>query len=661
MDRNTVRDIIRGRLTEYVEQITEKSKGKNMYICPLCQSGTGKNRTGAFSIDPKDPAKWRCFACGAGGDIFDLIGIIENLSDYNSQFARLSTLFGVSVDREGGNQSAGVERKNTMPKRVELPQDFTSFLTGAQAHITDTDYWRKRGLSYEIVQRCGIGYVEKWTYPGKPESYPSARLIIPTDGGGYIARATSPEAKLRYLVVGNVGLFEAATYNEDGESVKTGRLYIVEGAIDAMSIAEVGGDAVALNSADNWRRIVNEFSESGAFSGILKNKQPVIIALDNDKAGEDHAAKLRDALIERGVKVICYSPAGFYKDSNEALMNNRDEFKTAVWFGIRASDDDLSWYEEQRAYKKMSSYYQIPTLLDEIEYNRTAPATSTGFKCLDNLLNGGLREGLYSIGAKSALGKTTFTLQIADQIAQNGRDVLIFALEMGRTELMAKSISRHTVQRIMKYGGNVHNAKTNIGILDGSQYEKYSDEEKQLINDAINDYKEYADHIYIQQGVGDIGAAQIRAAVDNHVRLIGSKPVVIVDYLQILAPYDVRATDKQNIDKAVIELKRLSRDFKIPVICISSFSRANYKTAADMASFKESGGIEYTSDAAFGLQYEGIGNEGFDEKKAAEENPRKLELVTLKMRNGEPGTIPLYFYGKFNLYIEREDEYKPVK
>lgn len=75
---------------------------------------------------------------------------------------------------------------------------------------------------------------------------------------------------------------------------------------------------------------------------------------------------------------------------------------------------------------------------------------STGFKNLDNILGGGLYAGLYIIGAVSSLGKTTFSLQIADQIATSGTDVLIFSLEMATNELIAKSVSRLTYKRHRK-------------------------------------------------------------------------------------------------------------------------------------------------------------------------------------------------------------------
>ena len=74
-------------------------------------------------------------------------------------------------------------------------------------------------------------------------------------------------------------------------------------------------------------------------------------------------------------------------------------------------------------------------------------------------------------------------------------------------------------------------------------------------------------------------------------RTTGKTPLVIVDYLQIVAPYNERATDKQNMDKAVLELKRISRDFKLPVIAVSSLNRMSYGQRISMEAFKESGAI----------------------------------------------------------------------
>ena len=654
MNRETARAEIRGRLTEYVEQITEKSKGKNMYVCPLCQSGTGKNRTGAFSIDPKDPTKWRCFACGTGGDIFDLISLKENLADYNSQFARLSTLFGVSADREGSSQIAEKkpQQKPELPKQTAQPRDYTSFFTGAAANIEATDYWAKRGLSLDTVERFGLGYVSDWKHPDRPNMYPSGRLIIPVSSGSYIARATDPNADTRYYNVGAAELFDATG------GIDNRRIYIVEGAIDAISIAEAGSKAIALNSASNWRKFVEQITATGRYAEILHQLPVIIIALDNDSKGQEATAALVNALSSIKVRgsslpCVCYNPSGDYKDPNEALVKDREGFINAVKYGASAQLSELSAANERKEYLKTSALHHLQAFINGISESASTPPTSTGFSSLDKLLDGGLYEGLYFIGAISSLGKTTLVMQIADQIAQHGRDVLIFSLEMARTELMAKSISRHTMELTLKNGGDTRNAKTARGITDGARYAGYSSEEHLLISEAISEYSKYADKVFISEGVGDIGWRQIRDTVEKHIKYTGAVPVVIIDYLQITEPEDIRATDKQNTDKAVLELKRMSRDYKIPVIGISSFNRVNYKTKVSMESFKESGAIEYSSDVLIGLQLEGTGETNFDVNEAKARDPRTVEFVILKNRNGQTGGKTVFnYYPKFNLFTE---------
>ena len=104
----------------------------------------------------------------------------------------------------------------------------------------------------------------------------------------------------------------------------------------------------------------------------------------------------------------------------------------------------------------------------------------------------------------------------------------------------------------------------------------------------------------------------------------------------------MRASDKQNTDKAVLELKRISRDYKTTVIGISSFNRDNYTSEVNMSAFKESGAIEYGSDVLLALQPQGMkaGYTTTDQKanadlvkkcKASEE--RSIEAVILKNRN----------------------------
>lgn len=300
--------------------------------------------------------------------------------------------------------------------------------------------------------------------------------------------------------------------------------------------------------------------------------------------------------------------------------------------------------------------------VDEIKNTRDPPCVKTGFTQLDRVLDGGLYPGLIIVGAISSAGKTTFCLQITDNIAKSKRHVLIFSLEMAADELMSKSISRHTLEAVLRgeANGDMANAKTARGITASHRYRYYSRTEKTLIENSIREYYQYAGYIHIVEGTGDVTVEKIRKITQLFKETLGEAPVVLVDYLQIIAPHDYHATDKQNADKAVMELKRLSRDLKTPVIAISSFNRGGYNAKAQMGSFKESGGIEYSADVALGLQFEGAGKknpkgqeEAVDENAEKRKDPRTMELAILKQRNGPVGVnLPYNYYTKFNFFVE---------
>ena len=352
---------------------------------------------------------------------------------------------------------------------------------------------------------------------------------------------------------------------------------------------------------------------------------------------------------------------GNSKDANELLLKDREEFRRVIIDAEKKAIDleEAKAQKEQEAYNKEYSAkaYLLNNFYKEISENASTPPIPTGFSGLDNLLYGGLYEGLYIIGAISSLGKTTFALQIADQIAQQGRDTLIISLEMAKSELIAKSLSRHTVIEAIAQGISTGDAKTQRGIQRGDLWEKYSKREHALINKAIDDYSKYAGNLFILEGQGNIKAETIREAVKMHKERRGVAPVVIVDYLQILAPADIRDTEKRATDKNILELKRLSRDFKIPVIGISSLNRSNYKEKISFEALKESGGIEYGSDIVIGLQLKGAGSKDFEVNKAKNKDPREIEAVILKHRSGKTGdTINYLYYPLFNYFVETEPE-----
>ena len=313
-------------------------------------------------------------------------------------------------------------------------------------------------------------------------------------------------------------------------------------------------------------------------------------------------------------------------------------------------------------FENESAFSDLGKFLQTLKKTREGQAISTGFTQLDGQLDGGLYPGLYFIGAISSLGKTSLTLQVADNIARTGRGVLFFSLEMARTELIAKSLSRLTRQLCE---GNTRLAKTTRGVLRGD----FNPAEQVLFAQAVKEYSGYATNIFISEGIGDVGVEEIRRKVDRFMHFNkGIPPVIFVDYAQILAPANERYTDKQNTDKNVLELKRISRDYQTTVFAISSFNRENYTEPVNLASFKESGAIEYSSDCLIGLQYAGWDYQGGekenDHKRRVRERldaiavlakqgmPIDIECKILKQRNGPRDRVNLKFFPMFNLFEE---------
>ncbi|HFI0161253.1 TPA: DnaB-like helicase C-terminal domain-containing protein [Streptococcus suis] len=639
---------IKSHLRAYVDEITVHSKkgDRKSYICPLCGSGNGKNKSGAFFIS-KVGLRWKCFACEKSGDILDLIGSVEGIDEFTNQLNRAKELFNISADLYSNNLDPVIlPQKNQIGVKMEKieKQDYTLLFKEAHANLYRTNYAYKRGLSDGILRKFMVGYVENWKHPNAPENISgSPRLIIPITKDSYFARDTRdviPEFQQKYAKtkVGGSNIFNAKALKSNSNQP----IFVVEGEIDALSVMEVGAVAVGLGSTSNIQKFIDLVSDN-------ELKCPLLLAFDNDIAGKNAQEKLAKKLKEKNISFKFASLVdGDIKDPNAMLMKNRETFSKLV---AKALENSKS---EKEKYLNLSAGKNLQNFVDGITDSVNTPYIPTKFKGLDELLDGGFYEGLYIVGAISSLGKTTLVTQIADQIAEQGYDVLIISLEMARNEIIAKSISRNTIVEVIKNGGNTRNAKTVRGITTGRKYPNYNETELELIKTAINNYGNFADHIFIVEGIGNIGVKEVRTMVEKHIEYTGNTPILIIDYLQILAPFNDRATDKQNTDKAVLELKRISRDFKMPVVGISSFNRDNYNNPVGMQSFKESGAIEYSSDVLIGLQFKGVGENGFDANEAKARNPREVELVILKNRNGQTGTkLELDFYAMFNYFDER--------
>ena len=682
MNTNEVKEIIKDSWEEILSQITRparsKVNGRTSYICPLCDHG--QNGDG-ITVDPtsKEGNGLKCFGCGFSGDIIALIGEKEGISYFPDQLKRAGEYIGITIDEPGTPRKPSSPLADKKAQPVDQKEEISqlSFYREAQSHLKETDYHTQRGISEAIANRYMLGYIPNWKHPKKPNAPASPRLIIPVSEYTYIARDTreelTPEQEKYKKQKARMTTQEKANWIFNVKALQTAQkpIVVTEGELDALSIIEVGGEAIAIGST----AYINAFAE---YVTQQPPAQPLILAMDNDASGLKATEELEAKLKEAGIYPYRAELYGRCKDANELLVKDRKALTRA----IQQAEQEAYRHEEERKEEALKAYRgeysakaHLQGFIDGIADSVNTPMQPTGFDTLDAELGEGLKEGLYFLGAISSLGKTTFCLQMCDQIAQSGRDVLIFSLEMARNELLSKSISRLTYINTIAEGGNIANAKSTLGISTGSRYQRYTQTEKNLIARSIEAYNSYADHVYIIEGKGDIKTADISQMVKRHIDATGNKPVVLVDYLQIITPADIRMTDKQSIDRNVTQLKQLSVEYKIPVIGISSVNRNNYLMPIDFESFKESGSVEFSADVVIGLQLACLEDDIFNTnaqskikekreriRQAKEATPREIEAVILKNRNGKTGgKIKYNYYSKFNYFEEigRVEEAEP--
>lgn len=294
----------------------------------------------------------------------------------------------------------------------------------------------------------------------------------------------------------------------------------------------------------------------------------------------------------------------------------------------------------------LSRNTQFDGFVDIEHKNKTRKKVPTGLKDLDAVLNGGLRVGLHCIGAVSALGKSTFCIQLMDLMAEQGQDVIFFSLEMPAADINAKSISR------IMYEIDKNNASPSDDLHESAIVAAWSDEKKAVFHKAIKKAASIGANSYVVQANDKpVSVHDIKDYIEDFVKTTQKTPVVIIDYLQILAKYNERYTDKQDMDANIAALKRIAHKYKTPIILISSLNRASYLGQVELNSFKESGAIEYTAETVMGLQYQDAGSPGFDLKKAADKDVREVELTILKHRYGPAGVVlPLKYVPKYNSF-----------
>ena len=632
-------------LKEYAEANLERVRGG--YVCPNCGSGTGPNKSPAFSIMPNG-SRWTCFSCGASGDVFDLAGVINGTEDKREQLQAVASWAGIQL--EGRQIVKPAPRPKTEQKAAKEEPDYTEGRRREAAYIESTRaglnnpeavaYLSARGFTLEDAQALGFGYDAQ-----------KRRLVIPWKGCSWyhIDRDVTgryeqePDKHPKYMKPATANVGQQPLYNVD--AAKQPAFFIVEGVLDALAVEACGYQAIAI--ASNKISHSNAEELAGAIAAAGGNTTACLF-LDNDGRGREGAALVEAALKAAGVSYVQATIEEQPKDADEWRKTDTEGLKAHLTGVYNAAVNGAAEARE-RAYMQALEHLKVfnPASIAASIYTLegAAEAEATGFEQLDEVLDGGVKDGfLYALGAVSSMGKTTFTLQVADYIAARGRSVLFVTIEQSAKEIVSKSIARLVNER----NQNGYNLISPTEALSPARREFWNEGKTLALLEACEHYtREIAPKMKILEGTEQPSIEDIEAVAKMIEAHDGRAPVVFIDYLQLLKSPDDRLSDKQATDRNVMALRQLARDMKAPVWVISSLNRASYSEGVTMDAFKESGAIEYSCDVLLGLQPQGL-RDRLDKKgettqkreaeKVIRENKsmieRPCELLILKNRNG---------------------------
>ena len=263
--------------------------------------------------------------------------------------------------------------------------------------------------------------------------------------------------------------------------------------------------------------------------------------------------------------------------------------------------------------------------IEELHKNKGAlRGLKTGFRDLDKKTAGLQKGDLIIIGARPAMGKTTFAQNLAYNSATiNQKGVLFFSMEMASSEI---------VDRIVSDVSGVDNWRIRTGNV--------SDEDFTKIGDALAEMAEVP--LYIDDTssmtILELRNKARRAAHDHNIGLI------IVDYLQLLQGSDRYAGNRvQEVTEISRGLKTLARELEVPVIALAQLSRG--VTGRDdprpvLSDLRESGSIEQDADLVMFLHRPDYYKQNQDDF----EPTNITELLVAKHRHGPVGKIELYFH-----------------
>lgn len=663
LTRDQARQEIKARwrdiITEYTDKAKDRVNGEDSYICPICGHGKGGD---GLTRNPrsKDGNGLKCFGCDFSGDILDLIQQHTG-ADYNTALSEAAGYLGIEIEpfrtdpgqdfnaskenkpEIGPNSQVNTGEHKTPTDAEKTPgqgqneagalsstgtsgPDFTAYYRECADRITDpaaAAYITGRGISIETAKKYWIGYDPKADPAKAPGAtgnayrpHPAPRLIIPVTPGHYIGRRI--DGGQDYKKMNNsgaqIGIFNANEGLRPAADQDQGRpVFIVEGAIDALSIIEAGAEAVAINSTSNVNFLLETIDQTGA-------RGPFILALDTDQAGEKATEKLKEGLEDREIPYITADINGDQNDPNDALIKDRARFEA-----------DIKKAQEEA---KTAPAKRLPGLLsyeDAVHIFETADDSILTMKSFPNFSKVAkikLHDTI-ALAADTGAGKSSLTLNFINDLRRT-HDILYFNLEMTKIQVL---------QRLVAIESGIE--------IDSIEKYRRDPEIAKIVNITLKQMLPGDNGFHTLQVLQEDEAHtldQIRGVIERSTkdRPDWKEPLIVfIDHGLLISA--AGSSNYEKYTELAKSLRRISLKHNIILFVLLQQNRAGKASEDERprnSSLKESGEWENSTTHVVFLWYD--------------PTARKKKLIITKNRNGDNGEFALDYFKRTQRYGEAD-------
>ena len=264
----------------------------------------------------------------------------------------------------------------------------------------------------------------------------------------------------------------------------------------------------------------------------------------------------------------------------------------------------------------------------------------TGFTYLDTVLTGMGRSDLIILAARPGMGKTSFALNIATNVAKKQKiPVAIFSLEMTKDQLTS---------RILSAEAGIDSQAFRTGKLQEEDWDDLA-RASEILHDAP---------IYMDDTSG-ITIPEVKAKI-RRINQDPSRPdigLVIIDYLQLMTSGRRTENRVQEISDITRNLKIMAKELNVPVIALSQLSRSAEKATGrsdhrpQLSDLRDSGSIEQDADVVLFLYRQAYYNSHQDGAEEQQADERTAECIVAKNRHGETSTVQLGWDGAHTRFM----------